>query len=586
MNRRLALSPDLALPMEAAAQVIALVGIRGSGKTNSAGVIAEELLDRGQQVVFIDPTDGAWGMRSHYPIFIFGGPHGDIPLGEHDGKTMAEFVVGERVPLILSLRHLRKSAQRHFVTEFCEDLYHLKGRDQYRSPLTVIIDEAPLFVPQRVMGETARVVGAIEDLCARGRNTGFGVILITQRPATVNKDVLSQADTIIAHRIIGPQDRKALAEWLEENASEQDLKALLASLATMPNGRAWVWAPLLGIMKQVQIRKRKTFDSSATPKMGQRVQPPKKLHEVDLGSLQAKLAANVERAKTEDPKLLQAEIRKLRSELGAEQTRRRAALATKPVVTKIPAGLVHAAHRLEQALIQAKVLHGSIMGLAEDLDRWDKRLTGSISTIEHLAGALMVPQRPPAPPPSVPVLVEGPHGRSLVEVPAADLHSVGSPPSRALDQRILDALAWWRAAGFERPTRSQVAFVAGRTIGGHFNNTVSRLHTQGLVAYPGPGTLALTEAGMSQVRPVTGPTTRAALIAMLREQLGHDLKRRIFDALVDADKPLDREALSIRVGRTEGGHFNNSVSRLSGLGLVHYPGRGLVELSPAVTALP
>jgi hypothetical protein len=81
------------------------------GKTNTAGVIAEELLDRGQQIVVLDPTDAWWGLRSDYPVFIFGGPHGDLPLKETDGKTLAEFVVSEQVPIILSLRHLRKGAR-------------------------------------------------------------------------------------------------------------------------------------------------------------------------------------------------------------------------------------------------------------------------------------------------------------------------------------------------------------------------------------------------------------------------------------------------------------------------------------------
>lgn len=304
----LQLASDLQLPAEIAGQTVALVGIRGSGKTNTAGVIAEELLDRHQPIVVLDPTDAWWGLRSGYPVFIFGGPHGDIPLAETDGKVLAEFVVTEQVPLILSLRHLRKNAQRRFVTEFCEELYHLKGRDEYRSPLTVFIDEAPLFIPQRVIGEVARTVGAVEDLISRGRNSGFGVVLIGQRPATINKDVLSQADTIISHRLTSPQDRKALAEWIEENATIEEYKSVLSSLATLKTGMAWVWAPSVDIIRQVQIKKRKTFDSSAAPKAGQSVKPPKALAEIDLNKLKGKLAATIEKTKADDPKELRQEI--------------------------------------------------------------------------------------------------------------------------------------------------------------------------------------------------------------------------------------------------------------------------------------
>lgn len=306
--QKLNISADLSVPLDVASQAVAILGIRGAGKTNTAMVFAEELLAKAQPMVYIDPTDGAWGLRSDFPVFIFGGTHGDLPLQETDGKVLAEFVVSEQVPVILSLRHLRKNAQRRFVTEFCEEIYHLKGKPENRTPLTVFIDEAPLFVPQKVLGETARTVGAVEDLIARGRNAGFGVVLISQRSATINKDVLTQCDTIITHRLTSPQDRKALSDWIEENATIEKQKEVLQSLATMPNGRAWVWSPRLDVMKQVQVRLRKTFDSSATPTRGERPAQPKRLEEIDLGKLKNKLAETVKKAEQDDPVLLRKRI--------------------------------------------------------------------------------------------------------------------------------------------------------------------------------------------------------------------------------------------------------------------------------------
>jgi DNA helicase HerA-like ATPase len=77
--KQLTIATNLKLPIDVAGQTIALLGIRGSGKTNTAGVIAEELLDHNHPIVVIDPTDAWWGLRSGYPVFIFGGSHGDIP---------------------------------------------------------------------------------------------------------------------------------------------------------------------------------------------------------------------------------------------------------------------------------------------------------------------------------------------------------------------------------------------------------------------------------------------------------------------------------------------------------------------------
>lgn len=47
MTRKLHISDELALPLEVGTQALLVLGLRGSGKTNTAGVIAEELLDAG-----------------------------------------------------------------------------------------------------------------------------------------------------------------------------------------------------------------------------------------------------------------------------------------------------------------------------------------------------------------------------------------------------------------------------------------------------------------------------------------------------------------------------------------------------------
>jgi len=63
-----------------------------------------------------------------------------------------------------------------------------------------------------------------------GRNRGIGVTLINQRAATINKDVLTQLDTLLAFRNVAPQDRKALKEWVEYHAAEGDFDEFMKSL--------------------------------------------------------------------------------------------------------------------------------------------------------------------------------------------------------------------------------------------------------------------------------------------------------------------------------------------------------------------
>lgn len=87
-TRTIQIAKDVRFPLDIAGQCLALFGIRGSGKTNTAGAFVEELLEHGYPTVIIDPTDAWWGLRvgadgdpkKGYPVVIFGGSHGDIPL--------------------------------------------------------------------------------------------------------------------------------------------------------------------------------------------------------------------------------------------------------------------------------------------------------------------------------------------------------------------------------------------------------------------------------------------------------------------------------------------------------------------------
>ena len=148
----LSLAPGLKLPLEAATQTFAILGKRGSGKTNTSVVITEEMLTAGIHVVVLDPLDVWYGLRSspdgnspRFPITVLGGNHGDLPLEATAGAVIADFVVENQAPIILSLRHFSGGEQRRFVTDFCERLFHRKGEADHQQPLHVVIDEADEF---------------------------------------------------------------------------------------------------------------------------------------------------------------------------------------------------------------------------------------------------------------------------------------------------------------------------------------------------------------------------------------------------------------------------------------------------------
>jgi hypothetical protein len=147
-------------------------------------------------------------------------------------------------------------AQRHLIAEFSDELLNINN-----TPRHIFIEEAHEYVPQKVMGGLGICFNAVSNLVVMGRNRGIGVTLLNQRAATLNKDVLTQIDSLIAMRSVGPQDRKALSDWVEAHLPCQgDFEKFIEELPALPTGIAWIWSPeFLGIFEKIKIRERETF---------------------------------------------------------------------------------------------------------------------------------------------------------------------------------------------------------------------------------------------------------------------------------------------------------------------------------------
>lgn len=331
--RHLHISPDLSLPPETVTQTLIVYGGKGMGKTVFCSVVAEELARAGQRFSLLDPLGVNWGLQSSadgksagIEVLILGGKHGDIPIEPSAGAVVADLVVDESVSVVIDFsRHANgklwsRGEKIRFVADYCTRLYERQG-EQMR-PLMQIIDEAGRFVPQLIPHgsiDLARCVSAIEQLVEEGRNFGIGVLLITQRSARMNKSVSELADMMVAFRTVGPNSLKAIDDWLSENIPKERRTAIMDEVRRLPIGTAVVVSPgWLDIEKIVPIRMRETFNSSATPKAGARLNAPTKRAQIDIQQYRARMAATIEKVKQDDPKELRSIIADLKRKLAVK----------------------------------------------------------------------------------------------------------------------------------------------------------------------------------------------------------------------------------------------------------------------------
>jgi hypothetical protein len=549
-----------AFPDELLSQHVAIVGKVGSGKTYTSKGMVERLLASGRRVCILDPTGVWWGLRSNaagkgagFPVVVFGGTHADVRIAEGSGAALARIVAAKNVPAIVDLSEMLIGGRHRFMTDFAEALY----RDN-RQPLHLVIDEADEFAPQNPMPETKRMLHHVDRIVRRGRVRGFRVMLITQRPAVLHKNVLTQANTLIAMRLTAPQDRNAIKAWIEGQADAVQGKAVLDSLPRLQRGEGWVWAPELNLLERVAFPKIATFDSSRTPENDEAVLEPTKLAAVDLGEIKASFAAIEEEAKT---------LEELRAEVAA--LKRKLTIAEKAGGTPGKALELSRQAGFEQGLKQAAPPPAAPV-VSKALLAGVERIAAGLQAVQaELAGVSpgIVPRaRTVAPAPQA-----NGHDKTPRAAPGPVHAGVSAP-----QQRILDSIAALEAFGVPEPEKETLAAHAGvpHTSGGYRNN-LSALRTAGLIEYPSPGTAALTASGRQKANPPSkAPTLNDLHGAWLR--LVSNPQRQILAMLIAAwPEAVSKDELAARCGvpSTSGGYRNN-LSRLRTMRAIDYPSPG------------
>jgi uncharacterized protein len=92
-------------------------------------------------------------------------------------------------------------------------------------------------------------------------------------------------------KLTASQNRDAIGAWIEGQADRQEGKRILGELPRLQRGEGYLWAPGHGLLERIGFPPIRTFDSSRTPKRGERLATPRTLAEVDLTAIVAALAA-------------------------------------------------------------------------------------------------------------------------------------------------------------------------------------------------------------------------------------------------------------------------------------------------------
>jgi len=549
---------------------IAVLAKTGAGKSYAVQGIVEWLLERGDRVCVIDPTGRWWGLRSNaagdgpgFPVVVFGGAHADVPLGAAHGDAIADIVGTTNTPAILDTRLMTVGERTRFFADFAESLLR-----KNKSPLTLVIDEAHLFAPQGRVSDpqSGKMLHAANNLVSLGRGIGLRIILISQRPAKLHKDSLTQVETLIALRLIHNLDSGAVEAWIGEWGTEKEGRDVMKSLASLPTGTGWIWSPEIGVLKQVRFPPIKTFDSGRAPS-GDTGDGPV-FAPIDLKAIQTRLETATASAVEDDPKFLRkriAELQRQTSSAGIDDAALDAAHQDGYRRGKID-GYAEVLAAIGDLAGTARRAHAALSELVTELDRADDWANRSRSELEDRLdrnGATIEPATKPVPTPAATApapVAPRPRPADAAEATGGKLGAAHRAFLTALAQR-------------GRPlTRNQVAIFAGYSVKSrHVDNTLASLRSAGHVE-GGREALSITGAGRAALGRYEPLPTGVALQRYWLGQLGAAERAFLENLIHRYPRAVSRDDLASATGYSPASrHVDNTLARLRSLELATGP---------------
>ncbi|MBN1389318.1 MAG: ATP-binding protein [Candidatus Thermoplasmatota archaeon] len=171
-----------------------------------------------------------------------------LPFFKNPPTPLVEIVVPGKVTVI-ELKEVPLDIQQIGAAALLRRLFNAR-KDCLIPPFMLVVEEAHNFCPQSGPAITSSI---LRTIASEGRKFGLGLTVVSQRPAKVDKNVLSQCGTQVLLKVTNPNDIKAVIasfEGLDARMSDE-IQNLPVAVAIVVGGN--ISTPVL-----VEVRTRST----------------------------------------------------------------------------------------------------------------------------------------------------------------------------------------------------------------------------------------------------------------------------------------------------------------------------------------
>ncbi|WP_115863664.1 helicase HerA domain-containing protein [Halorussus litoreus] len=232
-----------------------ITGKSGSGKSNTMSVVAEKLLDGGYPVMLVDTDGEYYGLKEEYELLHAGADDEcDIQVEPQHAEKLASLALEDNVPIILDVSgYLDEDDGKELLKAVAQQLFAKEKK--LKKPFLMVVEEVHEYIPEGGgMDECGRMLIKIGK---RGRKHGLGIAGISQRPADVKKDFITQCDWLVWHRLTWNNDTNVVGRILGNDYAD--------AIEDMGDGEAFLTTDWSETTRRVQFHRKQTFDAGATP---------------------------------------------------------------------------------------------------------------------------------------------------------------------------------------------------------------------------------------------------------------------------------------------------------------------------------
>lgn len=147
--------------------------------------------------------------------------------------------------------------------EEVDSIYHKFDKSSSKREMPIVwmfLDEAHEFLP---VHEKTPATNSLVQLLREGRQPGISMVLATQQPGVIHRDVMTQSDIIISHRLTNSSDVKSLNEIMQTYL----LSSIEKEMRELPDlkGSAIILDDNSERLYPVRVRPRLTWHGGSAP---------------------------------------------------------------------------------------------------------------------------------------------------------------------------------------------------------------------------------------------------------------------------------------------------------------------------------